>query len=117
MVKMVQTDRACLCLMILPNLVQDLALLRAEPREGVLQPGVEEAIPGMVPAANAITRRGGMMQPKSKQPRKLVVDVREFMSSLPSVLHQQHMEVIPVTLEVWPVHCPASQSFVLLLPV
>lgn len=103
--------------MILPNLVQDLALLRAEPREGVLQPGVEEAIPGMVPAANAITRRGGMMQPKSKQPRKLVVDIREFMSSLPSVLHQQHMEVIPVTLEVWPIHCPASRSFVLLLPV
>ncbi len=54
----------------------------------------------MVPAANAITRRGGMMKPKGKQPRRLVVDVREFMSSLPSVLHQQHMEVVPVTLEV-----------------
>ena len=30
---------------------------------------------------------------------KLVVDVREFMSPLPAVLHQQGLEVIPVTLE------------------
>ena len=33
--------------------------------------------------------------------RKVVVDVREFMSSLPAVLHQQGLEIIPVTLEAW----------------
>jgi DNA excision repair protein ERCC-4 len=33
-------------------------------------------------------------------PRKLVVDVREFMSGLPSVLHQQGFYLSPVTLEV-----------------
>lgn len=32
--------------------------------------------------------------------RKVVVDVREFMSPLPAVLHQQGLDVIPVTLEV-----------------
>ena len=31
-----------------------------------------------------------------------MVDVREFMSHLPAVLHQQGMELIPVTLEVLP---------------
>lgn len=33
-------------------------------------------------------------------PKRLVVDVREFMSSLPSVLHQQGLQIVPVTLEV-----------------
>ena len=33
-------------------------------------------------------------------PRRLVIDVREFMSSLPSVLHQQGLQIVPVTLEV-----------------
>lgn len=29
-----------------------------------------------------------------------MVDVREFMSSLPAVLHQSNMDIVPVTLEV-----------------
>jgi len=33
-------------------------------------------------------------------PKRLVIDVREFMSSLPSVLHQQGLQIVPVTLEV-----------------
>jgi len=33
-------------------------------------------------------------------PARVVVDVREFMSHLPAVLHQQGFEVVPVTLEV-----------------
>lgn len=44
--------------------------------------------------------------------RKVVVDVREFMSSLPAVLHQQALDVIPVTLEVLstpPCPCPAPR--------
>ena len=32
--------------------------------------------------------------------RRIVVDVREFMSSLPAVLHQSNMDIVPVTLEV-----------------
>jgi hypothetical protein len=79
---------------------QDLAALNAAPREGVLQLGVEQTIPGIVPAANALTRRGGLLNPVRKQPRRIVVDVREFMSSLPAVLHQQHMDIAPITLEV-----------------
>ena len=34
--------------------------------------------------------------------KRLVIDVREFMSSLPSVLHQQGLQIVPVTLEVLP---------------
>ena len=50
---------------------------------------------------NAITRRGGAML-KQVQPKDptLVVDVREFMSSLPAVLYQQGLTLLPVTLEV-----------------
>jgi hypothetical protein len=33
-------------------------------------------------------------------PVRIVVDVREFMSHLPGVLHQQGFEIVPVTLEV-----------------
>jgi len=31
---------------------------------------------------------------------QVIVDMREFMSSLPNVLHQKGMRVIPITLEV-----------------
>lgn len=41
-------------------------------------------------------------------PRRLVIDVREFMSSLPSVLHQQGLQIVPVTLEVHDHHCPVA---------
>jgi ERCC4-type nuclease len=33
-------------------------------------------------------------------PHKLVVDVREFMSGLPAVLHSQGFKLTPMTLEV-----------------
>lgn len=33
-------------------------------------------------------------------PFQVIVDMREFMSSLPNVLHQKGMRIIPVTLEV-----------------
>lgn len=41
-------------------LVQDLALLTADAPQSWLQPGVDLTLPGVVPAANAITRRGGL---------------------------------------------------------
>ena len=34
--------------------------------------------------------------------RKVVVDVREFMSSLPATLYSQGLEILPLTLEVCP---------------
>jgi hypothetical protein len=41
-------------------------------------------------ASNALTRRaGGRGGAGRPQPKRVVVDVREFMSSLPAVLHQQ----------------------------
>ena len=93
------------CLNLLPNqllsaCLQDLALLTMPQPEGNLQPGVEENIPGVIPVTNTITRHGGMMHPAKRDKRRIVVDMREFMSPLPCVLHQQTMDVVPVTLEV-----------------
>ncbi len=94
---------ACLSLLprqILSACLQDLALLTMPQPEGNLQPGVEENIPGVIPVTNTITRHGGMMHPAKRDKRRIVVDMREFMSPLPCVLHQQTMDVVPVTLEV-----------------
>jgi hypothetical protein len=51
------------------------------------------------PGGTGISTRkaGGRQKDKSMQ---VVVDMREFNSSLPSVLHQQGMRIVPVTLEV-----------------
>lgn len=48
---------------------------------------------------NARTRRAGGRASKPA-PCRVVVDVREFMSSLPAVLHQQGMQLVPMQLEV-----------------
>jgi len=50
---------------------------------------------------NALTRIAGGMRSKTAAPAVgVVVDMREFMSSLPAVLYQQGFELSPVTLEV-----------------
>ena len=36
----------------------------------------------------------------SLPPSQVVVDMREFRSSLPSLLHQRGLEIVPMTLEV-----------------
>ncbi|KAG1354368.1 DNA repair endonuclease UVH1 [Cocos nucifera] len=48
---------------------------------------------------NSVTRKAGGVKPKEKE-MQVIVDMREFMSSLPNVLHQKGMRIIPVTLEV-----------------
>lgn len=48
---------------------------------------------------NMVTRKAGGQKEASKEMR-VIVDMREFMSSLPNVLHQKGMNIIPVTLEV-----------------
>ena len=50
-------------------------------------------------SANAITRKGGGRTTNVEKLR-LIVDVREFMSSLPAVLYSQGYNLVPVTLEV-----------------
>jgi DNA excision repair protein ERCC-4 len=52
-------------------------------------------------SANAITRKAGGRSLLDKPDKiRVIVDVREFMSPLPAVLHAQGYNVIPVTLEV-----------------
>ncbi|KFK33029.1 hypothetical protein AALP_AA6G321200 [Arabis alpina] len=48
---------------------------------------------------NSLTRKAGGRKEIEKE-TQLIVDMREFMSSLPNVLHQKGMKIIPVTLEV-----------------
>lgn len=48
---------------------------------------------------NSITRKAGGRKEAEKE-MQVIVDVREFMSSLPNMLHQKGMRIIPVTLEV-----------------
>lgn len=52
-------------------------------------------------AGNAVTRRaGGHAALRAPAAARVVVDVREFMSQLPAVLHSRGLDVAPVTLEV-----------------
>ncbi|KAL6579023.1 DNA repair endonuclease uvh1 [Orobanche minor] len=55
--------------------------------------------PQSVTAQNLITRKAGGKKEAQKE-MQIIVDMREFMSSLPNVLHQKGMRIIPVTLEV-----------------
>ncbi|KAJ4712620.1 DNA repair endonuclease UVH1 [Melia azedarach] len=48
---------------------------------------------------NAVTRKAGGRKEAEKE-MQVIVDMREFMSSLPNVLHQRGMRIIPVILEV-----------------
>lgn len=82
------------------------------PPQKLLGSGTEQALLPRavlgVAADNAITRRGGARGAggRGPAPRRVVVDVREFMSHLPAVLHQQGLELVPVTLEVPPPPLP-----------
>ncbi len=76
---------------------QEVAAITAAP--GLLQPGAEAMLPGAAAGSNALTRRAGGARPRRPPAVRLVVDVREFMSPLPSVLHLQGLQIAPVTLE------------------
>lgn len=61
------------------------------------------------------TRKGQGKANKSKERRDIAVDVREFRSALPSILHQGGMRLAPVTLTVGDfvlsnVHCVERKS-------
>ncbi|KAL7167010.1 hypothetical protein ACSBR2_037635 [Camellia fascicularis] len=55
--------------------------------------------PQSITSQNSITRKAGGRKESEKE-MQVIVDMREFMSSLPNVLHQKGMRIIPVTLEV-----------------
>ncbi|WMV43489.1 hypothetical protein MTR67_036874 [Solanum verrucosum] len=55
--------------------------------------------PQSVTPQNLITRKAGGRREAEKE-MQVIVDMREFMSTLPNVLHQKGMRIIPVTLEV-----------------
>jgi len=46
------------------------------------------------------TRKAGAQDGQNKAPRKVIVDMREFRSELPSLIHRRGIDVEPVTLEV-----------------
>ena len=52
---------------------------------------------------DAFPESAGGRASRRAEPKRLIVDMREFMSHLPAVLHQQGLEIVPVTLEVR--HC------------
>lgn len=90
-----------------PPVLATPGLMPHSPAPAQVDPGrrlpsthADEAALLLGPAANALTRRGGLGRSARPTPKRVVVDVREFASSLPSVLHQQGLEVVPLTLEV-----------------
>ncbi|CAA0841874.1 DNA repair endonuclease UVH1 [Striga hermonthica] len=62
--------------------------------------GISSSVePQSTVAQNMITRKAGGKKGADKE-MQIIVDMREFMSSLPNVLHQKGTRIIPVTLEV-----------------
>jgi len=52
-------------------------------------------------ASDAVnTRKAGGQAGENKAPRKVIVDMREFRSELPSLIHRRGIDIEPVTLEV-----------------
>uniref|UniRef100_A0A8C1BHW7 DNA repair endonuclease XPF n=2 Tax=Cyprinus carpio TaxID=7962 RepID=A0A8C1BHW7_CYPCA len=49
--------------------------------------------------ATTNTRKAGGRE-EAKEPQRIIVDMREFRSELPSLLHQRGLDIEPVTLEV-----------------
>ena len=77
-----------------------------EDREGrdvdnsVLARGSDKASDLIMGGRGASTRRGGGGQEKSSLSPRVIVDMREFRSELPSLLHKRGIDIEPVTLEV-----------------
>ncbi|KAK8957692.1 DNA repair endonuclease UVH1 [Platanthera zijinensis] len=55
--------------------------------------------PSSVVPQNSVTRKAGGRKIIEKE-MQIIVDMREFMSSLPNILHQKGLRIIPVVLEV-----------------
>eukprot|EP00966_Prymnesium_polylepis_P136493 3154007-Prymnesium_polylepis.1 len=77
--------------------------------------GRTEQLPDAAAAAaaaatgNSYTRRAGG-RVAARGPPTVVVDVREFRSALPNMLHLHGVSVKPVTLEVRRAPCPRARA-------
>ncbi|CAH1775707.1 unnamed protein product [Owenia fusiformis] len=66
----------------------------AENADGKLETDPEEN----AESAEKSSRKGGKAKPT--EPQKIIVDMREFRSELPSLIHRRGIEIEPVTVEV-----------------
>ena len=50
--------------------------------------------------ASEDTRKGGQAETERKAPQRIIVDMREFRSELPALIHKRGIDIDPVTIEV-----------------
>lgn len=50
--------------------------------------------------APASSRKGGTTDQNARKPSTVIVDMREFRSELPALIHKRGIEIEPVTLQV-----------------
>lgn len=82
------------------SLIRQKSLMMIPVDQDVRGLGLNSSIePQAITSQNSITRKAGGRKEVEKE-IQVIVDMREFMSSLPNVLHQKGMRIIPVTLEV-----------------
>ncbi|XP_023533835.1 DNA repair endonuclease UVH1-like [Cucurbita pepo subsp. pepo] len=60
--------------------------------------GINSSVEPLATTQNSTRKAGGRKDLEKEM--QVIVDMREFMSSLPNVLHQKGMRIIPITLEV-----------------
>lgn len=46
------------------------------------------------------TRKGGQAEAEQKSQHRIIVDMREFRSELPALIHKRGIDIDPVTIEV-----------------
>lgn len=51
-------------------------------------------------SGNSNTRKGGQAGEEAKVPQRIIVDMREFRSELPALIHKRGIDIDPVTIEV-----------------
>ncbi|XP_064088555.1 DNA repair endonuclease XPF-like [Macrobrachium nipponense] len=54
----------------------------------------------IVSEETANTRKGGQAGPEETAPQRIIVDMREFRSELPALIHKRGIDIEPVTIEV-----------------
>ena len=59
---------------------------------------LERGVP--VPEKSGSSRQGGAAPAPPPEPPRVIVDMREFRSELPSLLHRRGLEIVPATIEV-----------------
>lgn len=51
-------------------------------------------------SGNSNSRKGGQTGEEPKVPQRIIVDMREFRSELPALIHKRGIDIDPVTIEV-----------------